>query len=152
MVSFDIFGDIDHGILPGFKTALSEAYNADDHLRITLCSDGGEVPPALAIHDAIKAYNDVRVFSFGLCASAAVLIQQGAAVRTCSPNCHFLVHPVTATTDAPDIKEIEAYFNTVVTKLVSARVGAKNYATALKLKTFDAETAVKLNFIDEITG
>lgn len=74
-----------------------------DKMRLWICSMGGDVGGALAIHDALKRFPGSEAIATGNCQSAALLVLLGAELRWATPNTIFFNHAIQAL-DRPDIE------------------------------------------------
>ena len=64
------------------------------HLRLWICSPGGDLGGALAIHDCLKRHPDLEAIATGNCQSAALVAFLGARTRWATPNTIFHNHEV----------------------------------------------------------
>ena len=71
-----------------------DALDEDQETEVWICSRGGEVGAALAIHDAFRRHGNVTAIATGECQSAALLAFLGAKHRMATPNTIFLNHAV----------------------------------------------------------
>jgi len=74
-----------------------------DKVRLWICSMGGDVGGALAIHDALKRFPGSEAIATGNCQSAALLVLLGAERRWATPNTIFFNHGILAP-DRPDVE------------------------------------------------
>ena len=71
-----------------------DALDEDQETEVWICSRGGEVGAALAIHDAFRRHGNVTAIATGECQSAALLAFLGAKRRMATPNTIFLNHAI----------------------------------------------------------
>ena len=71
-----------------------DGLDEDQAAEVWICSRGGDVGAALAIHDAFRRHGNVTAIATGECQSAALLAFLGAKRRMATPNTIFLNHAI----------------------------------------------------------
>lgn len=66
-------------------------------VRLWICSLGGDLGAALAIHDALQRFPGLEAIATGNCQSAALVAFLGAETRWATPNTIFHNHAITGT-------------------------------------------------------
>jgi ATP-dependent Clp protease protease subunit len=137
----------------------------DEPITLFLNTEGGSLTDAFAIYDCIKNLpSPVIVIATGLCASAGLLILSAADYKMATENTVFYYHqPVFSQTgtvsSTKDMKVLSGYYE-FCQKQVDAKIKEvtkitkKQWEKHFDLSTgyyFDANQALKYNFIDKIT-
>ena len=85
-------------ITPGLALRVMDALNAADDegaaVTVWICSRGGDVAAALAMHDAFRRRRGLVAVATGECQSAALLAFLGARQRLATPNTIFMNHRI----------------------------------------------------------
>jgi hypothetical protein len=93
-VEIYLFGEITDDRAGNIVMDIDEARKAGRPVRLWICSLGGDLGGALAIHDALKRAAGSEAIATGNCQSAALVAFLGAERRWCTPNTIFLNHDV----------------------------------------------------------
>lgn len=89
-----LFGEISDNRAGWIVDQIDHARRAGSRLRVWICSLGGDLGGALAIHDALRRLPDSEAVATGNCQSAALVAFLGAHHRFCTPNTIFLNHDI----------------------------------------------------------
>ena len=89
-----LFGEITDAGAAETVRRIEEIRQRSGRLRMWICSLGGDLGGALAIHDALQRYPGSEAIATGNCQSAALVAFLGAERRFCTPNTIFLNHDI----------------------------------------------------------
>lgn len=91
-----LFGEITDGRAEFIVEQIDRSRMRGDRVRFWICSLGGDLGGALAIHDALQRAKGSEAIATGNCQSAALVAFLGAETRWATPNTIFMNHDVTA--------------------------------------------------------
>lgn len=89
-----LFGEITDQRAEGILWEMADAVKRGKRVRLWICSLGGDLGGALAIHDALQRTPGAEAIATGHCLSAALIVLLGAERRWCTPNTVFLNHAI----------------------------------------------------------
>lgn len=88
-----LVGEIDERNAFHFMAALSHLDATPGNIRIVISSVGGDEEYGYAMYDAMRSVrNTIIAEGYGIVASMAAIVFQGADLRRLSPNCEYMVH------------------------------------------------------------
>lgn len=129
-------------------------------VRLTICSYGGYIYPALAFYDRLKKFTKpVEALATGACQSSALTILQAAHKRLATENTIFLIHQAVGNVDETNVKHIvvEAHQQQKNDERMAYLTYSRSHLSREKFEELTAEPcyftpqqALEYGFIDEI--
>jgi len=123
---------------------------------LILCSNGGELGFASAIHDEIRNHPEVAVRASGMCHSAAVFVLMAAEKRVATPNTSFQVHKCVVEGQVGEAERAEAErVNTLLRDLLVERTNLTREQSEELMQRgeyFGVEKALEIGLIHEIVN
>ncbi len=154
------FNGIDSESVGKFFSNFQEADNDNNEIYIYMCSQGGWVEGAMAMHDIIKtSFNKVTIIGCGTIASAAILPFSAGDTRLVLPSTNMFFHSIRGSlseTPLPSLKVIQAEINRLnktYCNIVSraSSVPSSVVEQMMEQETYlDAKQMKALNLIDEV--
>lgn len=129
-----VFGEINAEKVLAVQSGFAIAAGHKRSVRLWICSVGGDVGPALALHDLLARRPEVAVIATGECQSAALIAFLGASRRLATPNVIFLNHEITGVVGFPEGLKLPA-----IARLRGCPMGF-----------FDSEEALEAGIVQEI--
>lgn len=164
--AISLFGEIEKNIVLLTISHLKhlEALDSEQPITLYMNTEGGSLSDAFALYDCIKNISPpVLIISTGLCASAGLLILSAGDYRAATSNTVFYYHQpvftqstfINSQKDMQSLNDFYTYCQNSVDQILKEVTGIsqRKWKTNFDASTgfyFDAEKALKLNFIDKI--
>lgn len=161
-----LFGEIekDAVLLAISQLKHLETLNQEEAITLYLNTEGGSLSDAFALYDCIKNLScPVIIVATGLCASAGLLILSAGDYRAATASTIFYYHQpvftqhsfINSQKDMQSLNDFYSYCQNTVDDILKETTGIsqRKWKTNFDASTgyyFDANKALKLNFIDKI--